>query len=31
VLTGEIFVADGDQLTVTMPPMSARLLLPRAE
>jgi len=31
VLTGEIFEADGDSLTVSMPAMSARLLLPRAE
>jgi glycosidase len=31
VLTGEAFVANGDELTVTMLPMSARLLLPRAD
>ncbi len=30
-LSGESFDADGDSLTLTMPPMSARLLLPSAE
>ena len=31
VLTGEIFHADGDSLSITVAPMSARLLLPQVD